>query len=163
MKPYLKYLMPVVTAIALFAVGCKKDKNNSTPVTGDYLVAGRTGGFVVAGSKAHFYLLNNSTMRKDTTQIEGAIPTTINGFNFTILLSADNYTQAAYLQSSIPIELFGRKNEHIGAMVPDQGYIYVMTRKDSVDYKWYLEGDQSSSSAAIQTFVQGIENKILGK
>lgn len=156
-------ILSIFAVLLLAVTGCKHEKTTSVPVTGDYLAAGHTGGFVIAGSKATFYVLNNGEMRKDTTQLEGAIPTVITGFNFSVMLSAADYSAAAYLQTSIPSELFSRNGEHIGIYNPDYGYTQVMTRTGGVEYKWYFEGDQSSSSAAVQTFLQGINNHMLGK
>lgn len=164
MKPYYKYLLLIIAAITFVATGCKKEKASSFSITsGDYLLAGRTGGYVAAGSKATFYVLNNGEMRKDTNQREGAIPATISGFNFNTLLSTASYSEAAYLQTAVPAELLNRNGEHIGNYFPDMGYTLVMTRKDGVTYTWYFEGDQAGSSVAVQAFVQGIADHMLSK
>ena len=163
MRPYFSFLA-LIAAVILFATGCKKEKNTSYTITsGDYLLAGHTGGFVVAGSKATFYVLNNGEMRKDTNQLEGTIPSSVSGFNFNTLLPAASYSGAAYLQTAIPTELLSRNGEHIGTYFPDAGYLLVMTKKDGVAYKWYFEGDQNSSSTAIQTFLQGLNTHMLNQ
>lgn len=162
MKQFTIILSLLVVALFSFS-SCKKVKNTSYNVTGDYLVAGHTGGYVIAGSRTPFYVLNNGEMRKDTSVVEGAVPAGITGFNFNVLLPAINYDSAAYLQTSIPSELFALNGAHIGRYFVDYGYTVVMTRKDGVEYKWYFEGDLTGCSASVQAFMLGISTQMLGK
>ena len=150
MKTCLHYLF---TALLIVSLGsCKKDKTSSYTITGDYLIAGRAMSFTIAGAKTNYYIVSGSELRKDSTQLNQAPPTDIGQFRFTVLMPAANYATVADLQTSIPAELLSRNNQHIGTQLPDAGYMDVRTVSGGVAYHWYIENDQTGSSAAVQTF-----------
>jgi hypothetical protein len=141
----------LILAIAIFFSACKKDK--STPVSGDYLVVGHTGGFVSNLALTPYYLINNGQLLKDTTIFATThIPDDVNSFHFYVLLPSVNYDSVATLLTTIPSELLSRNGQSIGTALPDAGYTDVRTSINGIVYKWHFEVDQSTSSSEVRTF-----------
>jgi hypothetical protein len=152
--------MKQLIAILLLAISitsCSHKKTN-TSLTGDFLIAGRMGGFVVAGSYTNYYLISGGTLKVDTTVVNGNPPEVSYGFSFNTTLAPSRYEAVKNIPSSIPSELLAMSNQHIGNIYPDMGYIDVRTSIGGGLYHWYFEGDQSTSSPAIQHFVASLDS-----
>src|SRR4051812_13287917 len=74
-------LLIVVFTLAAGFTSCRK--KSTTTVTGaDYLIAGQTGGFVMAGTQSPYYLVKDGTLKADTSLGGKPLPSGISGFNF---------------------------------------------------------------------------------
>jgi hypothetical protein len=153
MKPV--YLFSLVCLMLIGGVSCTH-KSHDYNVHGDYLLIGDVGGFAMLPVYP-FYLISNGELRKDTAVSSTNFPSDISGFRFNTLLPASKYETVKNLPSAIPAELLNHNNETIGLIFPDMGHTVVWASVNGVTYKWYFEGDQSNSSAAVQQFVTGLQ------
>jgi len=151
-----KIIIPLFVFATVF-FSCTK-KNTHFDIKGDYLIAGRTGGFIEPSANATYYLVSNGALRADNSEAYRSIPTNANNFNFSVVLPASKYDSVKDLITSIPAELFAKNNADIGLLVEDAGYFDVRVSINGVAYKWTFEADQTSSSPAVQQFVQRLNN-----
>ena len=114
------------------------------------------GGFINKPT-TNFYRISNGLLTEDTSVRYGYPPTDVSQLNFNITLPATRYDSVKSLLTSIPSDLLSKNNMHIGGIFPDLGYTDVWASINGVSYKWYFEGDQSTSSPAIQQFVNSLQ------
>ena len=154
MKNTSLFFLVSLGVILLFS--CTKGKKNSLQPA-DFMIIGHMGGFVPYTSP--FYKLTSSQLWEDTTKYDYThpLPADFANLNFNYQLSSSKFDSVKDLLSSIPAELFGRNNTHIGGLFPDVGYTDVRASVNGVIYHWGFEADQSTSSTAIQQFVQRIK------
>ncbi len=120
----------------------------------DYFIFGYTGQETVPETRAPFFRVGNGQLRKDDSITVSTVPNDVRLFDFTELLSPNEYAQVDDLQASIPAELLGQNNASVGNEIPDAGYIDVRASINGKSYRWYLESDQTASSPAIREFVR---------
>ena len=129
----------------------------SRTISGDYMIIGRAGGFVGTQATTNYYLISGGTLKQDTSVLSTLPPADISGFNFNITMPSSKYAAVKNLIYTIPSELLSRNNAHIGGIYPDMGYTDVRTSINGTVYRWYFEGDQSTSSIAIQQFFDSVQ------
>ena len=137
------------------ATSCKHD--GKYKISGDYMIIGQAGGFVGPGAFTNYYLISGGTLKEDTTVLNSLPPADISRFNFNITLPSTKYATVSNLLSAIPSELLSRNNTHIGGIYPDMGYTDVRASINGTTYRWYFEGDQSTSSIAVQQFYDSVQ------
>ncbi len=153
MNPIIK--TSIFAFCVLFFWSCsKKTGTTTTTITGDYLIVGHTGGFVMGTAINPYYLVHDTTLSADTSLNVTNIPTTTSGFHFNYHYPRARFdTVGAGLITSIPTELFSRNGASIGQMIPDVGYTDVRVSVGGNYYTWTFLPKQDSSSPAIQQFV----------
>ena len=141
----------------LFFWSCSKKTGTtmSTTITGDYLIVGHTGGFVMGTTINPYYLVHDTTLSADTSLNATNIPATTSGFHFNYQYPRARFdTVGAGLIASIPTELLSKNGATIGQTFPDVGYTDVRASIGGTYYTWIFLAKQDSSSAAIQQFVK---------
>ncbi len=150
----MKHLVTVMLLAVVVVSSCTKKKNDYT-ITGDYMIIGRAGGFTTGGPTT-YYLINNGQLRSDNTVSSAAPHNNVSSFKFNTLLSDAKYNEARRLPSLVPAELLTRNGQRIGEVLIDAGYTDVRYSTGGVAYRWYIEGNQDSSSAEVQRFVDSL-------
>ena len=153
--------LSLLVLVTLTCLSCSKKTNCEMAATAEYLIVGNTGGFIMPTSKTSYFIVIDSTLKEDTSLTIGTVPAAYSGFNFNYLLPQSLYDSVgAGVLSSIPAELLTNNGAFIGTVRPDVGYTDLRVSISGASYNWKFSPDQSTSSIAVQTFVQKI-NKIL--
>jgi hypothetical protein len=151
----MKTIYIFLAVLIITSSSCTKSKNTTNPMT-SYIVVGQTGGFTQANARATYFMIANGQLKQDTTQPYYDVPATTSGFNFSVTMPDSLYRKCADVTAMLPPELLQMNHTHIGTQLPDAGYTDVRTTINGVDYQWFFEQDQSTSSQAVQNFVSGV-------